>query len=128
MSFTDTKGYRAEGTRKRTPPGPATASRRLEEHRLALQRLEAKQQIIQELVHGRVQLLEAATRFQTVSRQSAETWREPVVSEHLCRTLIGWAHLALSDRPEVADAVSERLEAELNDYLQRQANRSSSTL
>jgi hypothetical protein len=39
--------------------------------------------------------------------------------EALCRSVIGWVHLALSDRPERAEAVSGRLECELQSHLAR---------
>jgi hypothetical protein len=40
-------------------------------------------------------------------------------TEAVCRAVIGWAGLALSDRPERAGAVLTRLEEELRAHLER---------
>ncbi len=90
-----------------------------EEHRLALERLQAKQQIIAELIHGRLPLLEATARFRAAQRRRENDPASPDEGEQLCRTVIGWAHLALSERPERADAFSEGLEQELQAHLAR---------
>jgi hypothetical protein len=104
--------------------GPAAASRRCvpgEEYRRALQRLRAKQQVIAELINGRVPLLEATARFRAAQCPAKEQAGAPPVDdgEQLCRTVIGWAYLALSERPERADAFSEELEQELQAHLTR---------
>jgi hypothetical protein len=79
----------------------------------ALRGVALKQQIIAELVAGRLRLLEATARF----RQAGGT--EPGSPEEWCRTVIGWAGLALCDRPERAEAVSDHLERELQSHLAR---------
>jgi hypothetical protein len=84
-----------------------------QQHSLALQRLQGKQQIVAELIGGRLALLEASTRFQALSADGRG-------EEATCREVIGWAHLALRDRPETADAISARLEEELERHLSRQ--------
>jgi hypothetical protein len=94
--------------------------------RLLLQGLHAKQQVITDLIEGRLKLLEAASRFQaahsTTLASVAGTTMYPEKlsdSEHVCRTVIGWVHLALGNRPEEAERVSARLERELQTYLDR---------
>jgi hypothetical protein len=95
-------------------------------HHLALQRLQAKQQIIAELIEGRLHLLEATVRFRAAAQTAgAAEGRElpgtkcPEDGEELCRSVIGWAHLALRDRPERAEAFSDQLERELQAHLAR---------
>lgn len=87
---------------------------RAQGHGEALARLEAKKQVIAEVITGRLALLEASTRFQALS----EGMHEP---EQGCRAIIGWAQLALSDRPEKAEAICETLERELQRHLARKA-------
>lgn len=83
-------------------------------HRQALQRIHLRQQTIVALIEGRLSLLEAADRF-----------RDPIPGtqsddgESVCRSVIGWAHLALRDRPERAEALSEVLENQLSAHLAR---------
>jgi len=90
----------------------------------ALECVQAKQRIIGRLIDGELGLLEAAARFRQVQMRSQP--RSPVSlgpnphdGEGVCRTVIGWACLALADRPEQADSVSERLESELQSHLSR---------
>jgi len=84
-----------------------------EGYQQALRRLQVKQRAIAELISGRLQLLEAAARFQEVEGGMGGEDE----GEQLCRAVIGWAHLALSDRPERAEAFSEQLEKELQRHL-----------
>jgi hypothetical protein len=92
---------------------------------LVLEGLQTKQRIIDDLINGRLDLMEAAARFQAVHRVVASlesttgTHTAIADSECLCRTVIGWVHLALSSRPELAEIVSERLEQELQFWLDR---------
>jgi hypothetical protein len=95
----------------------------------ALQRLQAKQDIVAQLVAGRVSLLEAATRFRAASQPVVEgpsyavfAQAEQDSDERVCRTLIGWAYLALCEYPERAEAVSNRLETDLQEILDRQGS------
>jgi hypothetical protein len=84
-----------------------------ERHRQALQRLQAKQGIIADLIAGRLGLLEATARFRAVQQDRSED------DETLCRTVLGWLRLALSDRPERAEALSAALQRSLDDHLSR---------
>jgi hypothetical protein len=93
----------------------------------ALQRLQAKQEIVAQLVAGRVSLVEAASRFRAASQPVTEGSSYAVFArqgqdsdERVCRTLIGWAYLALCEYPERAEAVSNRLETDLQEILDRQ--------
>ena len=88
--------------------------------------VQRKQGIIRRLIEGRVSLSEAASQFRRIHRDSsAELERSlgctPVPSdlEGVCRTLIGWVALDLSDRPDLAEDVSDRLESELQTVLTR---------
>jgi hypothetical protein len=96
-----------------------TQSFRTEQHSRALQRLRGKNQIIADLIAGRLPLLDAACRFSALTAEGRG-------EEAACREVIGWAHLALCDRPEAADAVSARLEGELERHLSRQGEANSS--
>jgi hypothetical protein len=88
------------------------------DYQRALERIRHKQQIVAELADGRLGLVEAAARFgEEAVGPAART--DVAGAESWCRTVIGWAHLALSDRPERADAVSSRLEQELESHLTR---------
>jgi hypothetical protein len=87
------------------------------EYQNALQRIRHKQQIIADLVSGRLGLLDAAVRFWRQAGEGPPARTDPASAESWCRTVIGWAHLALCDRPERADAVSDRLEQELESYM-----------
>jgi hypothetical protein len=124
MRFSQKAGYGAAASERRgdrddwgKTPG--------DEHRQALRRLEAKQQVICQLIDGRLPLLEAAAHFRSLSRMSGappapgHAAFRPDNDEGLCRTVIGWAHLALNDRPERADLLSAQLETELQDHLTR---------
>ena len=78
-------------------------------------RVEAKRGVVEQVIEGRLPLLAGAARFKALC---AASW--PITDiEDLCRTVIGWAGLALSDRPERATVVVGRLEAELDRYLAR---------
>jgi hypothetical protein len=86
--------------------------------------LQQKRAIIDEVIEGRLPLWEAAPRFQAAHAaasqcmESATGVPNPLPdSETLCRTIIGWVHLSLSDRPETADRISDRLESELREHL-----------
>ena len=85
-----------------------------DEHRRALERLEVKQQIIADLIAGRLPLLDAAARFRDAHANPAED------GERLCRVVIGWVYLTLSERPERAEALANRLEQELQVIVSRQ--------
>lgn len=91
-----------------------------------LQCLAVKQQIIRQVIEGQLELWEAASRFQLVHRvaaaciENATGVRSAVSdSENLCRTVIGWVYLSLSNRPEEAERVSDRLERELQVHLEK---------
>ena len=90
--------------------------------------LQQKQAIINDVIDGHLPLWEAAGRFQA-AHQAARVCLETATgvpthsidNESVCRTIIGWVYLALSDRPERADRVSEQLEGELRDLLTKNA-------
>jgi hypothetical protein len=91
-----------------------------------LQRLQVKQDIVAQLVAGRVSLLEAAARFRAASQPLSDGASLAALArsgqdadERICRTLIGWAYLSLCEYPERAEAVSNRLETDLQDILDR---------
>jgi hypothetical protein len=100
-----------------------TTAPSIQRHNLALQRLDAKKEIIGQIIDGRLRLLEAASRFRRLSRPT--TGGAGIVAarndsdEDLCRSLIGWVYLALSERPERAEALSDQLEAELAAHLKQ---------
>jgi hypothetical protein len=87
--------------------------------------LRKKEQIVQQVCRGQLDLLTAAARFREVTRTAERGgWSElcrpgPQDAESVCRTVIAWAGLALADRPERAAAVTARLEAELETNLAR---------
>src|SRR5439155_11154285 len=101
-------------TMRRTNPTSAART----EHQRALRCIAQKQAIIADLIGGRLRLLEATARFLQASGAEPADRGEPG-PEDWCRTVIGWAHLALSDRPERAEVVSENLEQELQNHLAR---------
>lgn len=85
-----------------------------------LQGVQRKKDLIHRLIEGRLPLLAAAAEFQDIHRGSTATLERslgfldvPGDAEGLCRAVIGWAYLELRERPEQADAVTERLESEL---------------
>ena len=93
-----------------------------------IQGLQQKQAIINQVIEGRLALWDAATRFQA-AHQAARVCLETATGvpshsidgETVCRQIIGWVHLTLSDRPEQADRVSERLDGELREHLNKTA-------
>lgn len=76
-----------------------------------LAELRRKQLAVSAVIDGKLSLLEAAGWFRNECTS--------VDGEALCRTVIGWVHLALCERPEKAEAVSLRLEGELQVFLDR---------
>ena len=89
-----------------------------------LQCLVAKQQIIRQVIEGRLELWDAASQFHAVHRVAAACIERatgmPTAhsdTENLCRTVIGWVYLSLSNRPEEAERVSGRLDRELQCHL-----------
>ena len=80
-----------------------------------------KNEIIGELIAGRVSLRDAAGRFQAAHMAAGDCLERTtgvpsrsLGSENTCRSLIGWVRLSLKDRPEQADRVTARLEEELS--------------
>jgi len=95
-----------------TCPRPAPATPAV----TALARVAAKQRVVEQVIGGRLSLLEGAARFRAAARSG---FTADADGEAVCRAVIGWAELALRDRPERAAAVAERLEAELRRHLER---------
>jgi hypothetical protein len=92
--------------------------------RAVLQGLAVKMQIVKQVIEGRMPLLEAAARFQAVTRQASveNALNAPPAAtdnEVMARSVIGWVELVLRDRPEQADVISARLESELQSHIQR---------
>ncbi len=91
---------------------------------VVLSGINQKQAIVQRVISNRLPLLEAAALFESTHQQGTaileaatgifHTVTDP---EQSCRTVIGWVELALRDRPEKAQAIMNRLEAELNEIL-----------
>jgi hypothetical protein len=87
-------------------------------------RVDGKQRVVQELLDGRITLLEAAARFHELCAPSPAIiaglhQRYPGCSsdaECYCRSAIRYAEDVLEDRPDRA-AVLARLQAELDDHL-----------
>lgn len=95
-------------------------------HRRLVQRVRQKTAIIHDLIEGRLSLIEATRQFQDVHcgsiamlENSVGVPSGPTDPETMCRNLIGWAALELSDRPEQAEVVSHRLERELEQHMAR---------
>jgi hypothetical protein len=93
--------------------------RRSKQCRLALERLDAKQDIIRQLIDSRLHLIEAAECFRELTRPTGGNSALGQSDEDVCRALIGWVYLALCERPERAESLSAQLEAELAAHLQR---------
>jgi hypothetical protein len=92
-----------------------------------LRHLRTKQDIVLQLLDGRLTLLEAAAQFQRVNcllkgqgtgPNPAEP--NPEDGERVCRMVIGWVQLALADRPERAEVLTARLEQELQEHLAKE--------
>jgi hypothetical protein len=81
---------------------------------LVLARVAAKQRVVEQVIGGQLPLVEGAARFRALGQDGRSTDGEAV-----CRTVIGWAELALRDCPERAAVVAERLEGELLRHLER---------
>jgi len=89
------------------------------------QSLSTKQQIINELIAGRLKLLEATERFRVAHAAAAACLASATGgvsadadAENMCRTVIGWVCLSLSNRPEEAERVSASLERELQSEIE----------
>jgi hypothetical protein len=84
----------------------------------------AKDQPVDDLLAGRLSLLQAAARFRDSLRQAADTLAGrrlaapgPEQGERLCREVMAWVDVRLRDRaPQQAAAVALRLEAELQQH------------
>jgi hypothetical protein len=110
------------------PVGHAALKNELAMPKAVLAGLQQKQAIINQVIEGHLALWEAAGRFQLAHRAAGVCLEHAtgvpshsIDGEEVCRTIIGWIYLALSDRPEHADRVSERLECELREQLKNNA-------
>jgi hypothetical protein len=100
----------------------ATTSATTGDRRNPLAGLVQKQRAVVGVIEGRLSLLEAAAWFRAAGLGSSVADPRsvpPGEAESLCRSVIGWVHLALCDRPERAESVSGELERELEGYLDR---------
>jgi hypothetical protein len=92
-----------------------------------LRRLDARQQVADAVIDGRLGLLEAAARFRDLTPADEATRHclqavYPGVSdnERFCRAVIGWVRGTVRERaPAEAHRRAARLEAELEGYLRR---------
>ena len=116
----------SDGVAHRTKTSAARADKNLADNPV-LEHVRAKQEIVLQLLDGRLGLLEAASQFQRVNRllkgQGASLipgGANPDDGERVCRMVIGWVQLALADRPERADVLTARLEQELQEHLAKQ--------
>jgi hypothetical protein len=90
-------------------------------------RIDAKTRVTEEVVAGRLGLLEAAARFRDLTGGSAEALRHlrgaydgADDDERFCRAVIAWARTSVPDRtPGEPGPTAPRLEAELRDRLRR---------
>ncbi|HZT83423.1 MAG TPA: hypothetical protein VFA26_24545 [Gemmataceae bacterium] len=110
---------------------PAVAGRDMEpgpgpDARLAAtaRRASVRDQIITDLLAGRVGLLEAAARFRDLNSEDEITWpalrlvfREASDDEACCRQVIAWVRVRLAHQPDEGRPVLDRLEAELAECL-----------
>jgi hypothetical protein len=93
----------------------------------SLQRLAEQRQVAQEVLAGRLTLLQAAARFRTIRAEDSPHHRAlalrhyPGASEEewLCRLVIGFVAAELQGQPEQERACRQRLEAELRQHLRR---------
>ena len=90
-------------------------------------RIDGKGQVTEEVLAGRLGMLEAAARFRDLTGGSAEALRHlrrafPGASDDVgfCGALLAWAKAGAGDRePGVPEAPAARLEAELGERLRR---------
>jgi len=93
----------------------------------AQHRVGAKQQVVSDLIAGRLSLLEAAARFRDLTPPSSDAARylRSVYAgasddERFCRAVIQWVRgTRRSGSRAEADRVAARLEAEFQEYLRR---------
>ena len=90
---------------------------------LALKRcLETKQEVVRELMAGRMTLPEAADRFQEAASRLADDVDEKFVDyqegteDGQCRNVIRWVARYLSGDPQLRDQLVSRLERELRQH------------
>ena len=107
--------------RERPGQGPDDTFARVAE------RCTQKRRLAEEVIDGRLGLLEAARRYRDLDEQPPPFYWEafrrtyPGASddERHCRNVIGYVGTALQDRPDADPALVARLEAELEDLLRR---------
>jgi hypothetical protein len=91
----------------------------------AHQRLGAKQEVVSDVIAGRLDLPEAAARFRDVTPPDALRYLRTSYAgasddERFCRAVIQWVHATLRARSRAeADRTAARLEAELQERLGR---------
>lgn len=89
-----------------------------------LERIAARYRIVDALLEGRLTLRQAAARFRQLNPSSAEAPWLPVTyparseEERCCRQVMVYARHVLRNRPEEAQRILPRLEAELQAYLE----------
>jgi hypothetical protein len=87
--------------------------------------MEAKNQLVREVIAGRLSLLEGAARLRELCRSTPgviedlrrRAWLGDTDEERACRDIIARAQSLLDDEPEKAQEVARRLDAELREWL-----------
>ncbi len=102
----------------------------LEEAALDLaRRVAARQAVVRAVIEGRLSLTEAADEFQELDLRSKtfhwDVFRQQMPGatdqERQCRAVLTHVRLQLAHDPDAAQALCQRLETELQTYLDRQA-------
>lgn len=115
-----------EATIEHPPSGIKILAPASRSSRMALQRIENKMRIIQNLLDGELTLLEAAAWFRFLNENPPEHrvdisnfWPGASDGEKACRQVIGFARAKLVQTTSAsdADATLARLEDELNQHL-----------
>jgi hypothetical protein len=114
----------------RTLEGEQARQRDLEERAEAVfASIQAKQQVVRDIIAGRLSLRDGVARFRLIALSSPDYNRELFYrhftgaseEDRYGRAVIAEAEAQLSDQPDQARVVVRRLEAELNGLLSHQA-------
>jgi hypothetical protein len=97
---------------------------------LSIQRVRAKNEIANDLITGRLGVVEAATRFADLPCPPPRMWEMlrdlhggSSDQECMCRHLISWTCQLVDDDPARTEALRVRLEAELRAHLRNARDR-----
>jgi hypothetical protein len=91
-----------------------------------LRRIAQRRRVTQDLIAGRLTLLEATAEFRRLRRMTPDfldrfhsLYPGATEEERVCRGLIAWVRAELIVQPDQAEARAARFEAELQDHLNR---------